>query len=704
MKNKTYITILIVMIFTGCKIKKVEKERMCTRVDVEKVLSLFPKNVDEINLLNSQAQQVMNDMIQNLDITQVKNQTFSNTVRAYDIAKLKFLINRNLLSIYSLLSSNPKIQNAAKAQVLSLNNYESETLLRNTTLYKTFQKYLDDGCDVYRKKGANRQFLEKTLQKFERQGLLLTDLQREEIINLDKTIKKLESKFSDNIVYDNKNIVACSNDLLGIAQSFIDTLKKDSNDNYILPLDLVTFYMIMENCESEALRKQYYFAFGKLGYPQNKLVLPELLYARNQFAQKLNYIDFATYELDEQMIKDPKKAEKFLLDIIHELQKYDDQDFISLKENLPSSVKLLKDNILNPWDEEFVKSYYKKNHFIINDSEISKYFTLEHTLDQLLHIFSQLFFIEFKKEKISPEQLWAPDVICYRVYSLQSQSVLGYLFLDLYKHNYKQVNEPSHFMLLPTIKDDCSISCAGASVMVSNFTKSTNDTATLLNLSDVTSLFHELGHALHDLFGATCFVDFSGTQVIKDFVEVPSQMLEYLLEDPNIIQLISKHYQTGQKLPQQVIEQIIYSQHFCQASKMLKHAFLGLISLKIHNVKENKEIHNIIEKIYKKVFKHISYEKQNYLEYGFTAISNYKSSYYTYIWSKVIAADLFNHIKTNGGILNCEIGKEYVKNILIPGGFISPQYMLKNFLKRPFSIEAFLYQLNKKEILFNKNE
>lgn len=698
-KNKIWIILFVGMFFSGCKCKKTpEKERMCSRVDVERVVSLLPQTVAEVNVLGESSKQVMNDMILNLETVKAKNRTFGNTIRPYEVAKFNFLMNKNIITVLSLLSCNSSIQAAAHVQALSLDAYESDVLMRNVSLYQAFKEYAVDGPDVYCKRGANQQFLQKKIHAFEKQGLLLPFEQRVDMTTLDKEANKLAAQFNGNIIYDTRSIIVSAKDLSGLPEFFMKTLQRDAHNDYILPIDFDTFFTVMENCESEKVRKEYFIAFGQRAYPQNKHVLQELLQKRHKFAKMLGFADFASYELSDQMIQDPKKVEKFLWQTVEALQKYDDRDFAQLIEILPPSVVLTKDKKLKPWDEAFVKSAYRKKHFSVDDYNLAAYFPLDYVLQKMLQIFSSFFYIEFKKEDVAPDQLWGPDVICYRVYSLHNQMPIGYLFLDLYKHAYKKVQEPCHFMLIPTIKDDCSIRCVGASVMVANFAEQQVDKPTLLEFSDVTSLFHELGHALHALFGAACFVDYSGTQVVKDFVEVPSQMLEYWLEDPAVLQTISKHYQTGNPLSRELIEQILAAQKFGGAGRMLKQAFLGLVSLYVYRDGHQEDLHKAIEKLYKKVFKNLTYEPNFFFEYSFAHLANYGVSYYTYIWSRMIAADLFSYIQLRGGILNSDIGKEYVKEILSHGGFINPWHMLKKFLKRPFNKQVFFQQFENKPL------
>lgn len=678
----------------GCKRKKIEKERLCTRVDLEKIISLLPKTVEDVERMGADSKYLMDEMIKTVGNVKPDERNFANTVRAYDSAKFQFIMNKQILAVIGLLSSDHSLQLAANAQLIQLEQYETEVLQRNLTIYQAFKDYQDLGNDTQRRSTAGRQFLRQMLQKFEHEGVTLPIAQQSEIAALEKDIMHLEGRYNGNIAYDARSLVVTIHDLYGLPQDFIQTLHRNEQGDYILPLNFKTFFMVTENCLVEHTRREFYRAFGQRAYPQNVSILQSLLQKRHQLAEHLDFPHYAAYQLHTQMIKNPKRAEHFLWGVIHELQKYDEKDFTELTKSLPPSVQLTKDGKIKAHDEALLKSWYRKQHFSLNDYEIAQYFPLEHTLEQLLHLFKKFFHIEFVKQEIEPDQLWAPDVLCYQVRSLTNQVILGYLFLDLYSAAYKKTQEPCNVMLLPTIKDDCSIPCAGASVMIASFARPRDDKPALLELSEVKTLFHELGHSLHVLFGSTCFVDFAGTQVVKDFVEVPSQMLEHWLEDEHVIQSISQHWQTGEKLSKDKIQQVLQAQRFGLAGRMLKQAYLALVALHMSMYGHTKDVHKMIEKLHKKIFKHIQYDPHHYLEYNFSHLAHYAATYYTYLWSRVIAADFFEHIKQKGGIMNHEVGKEYTRDILTPGGFVPPHAMIKKFLKRPFNTKAFMSQFN----------
>ncbi len=249
-------------------------------------------------------------------------------------------------------------------------------------------------------------------------------------------------------------------------------------------------------------------------------------------------------------------------------------------------------------------------------------------------------------------------------------------------------------MIVPSIRDDCSTSCVGSSVVVASFAPATSDKPTLLTLDQVVTLFHEMGHALHALFGATRFTQFSGTQVVADFVEAPSQMLECWFDKPELWKVVGRHYKTGDPISDEVIDKIIASLKIGRSEKMLQQLFLGLVSLKMHEQNiEDKDIHSMIEQLYKKTFKHIAYEPDCCFETSLMPLaSDLAAAYYMYPWTQVIAADLFNSVYQRG-IFEYETGNDYVTEVLSPGGLRSPYEMLGRFLGRPFNNRAFLQSL-----------
>lgn len=690
--KKISVVLLMLLVIAGCKRKQIEKERMCSRIDLERILSLIPQNVDEVKELGLTTKKSMQDMLTDVNNIVFDERTFANTIRPYDRARFEFIMNKNILSTMGKLAQNQEVQVAARGQDHKLIEYQEQVMHRNGVLYQAFKEYSEHGKDVIKKAIATRFFLQKKFQEFKKDGASLPVAQQAEVVELEKEIEQLSSQYCSNISHDSRNIIVPVKDLKGVSKEFIQTLNKDFAGNYVVPVNQKSFDHIMQHCLVEKTRKEYFLAFGQRAYPQNVSVLQELLVKQYDLARKVGFHDYAEYQLHTQSLKQAKRVEQFIWPLVVELQKQDALDFAELTKELPPSVVLKKDGKIKPWDMPLVTSWYEKKHFKVIP-KLFEYFELESTMQKMFKLFHRLFHIEFEKQDVLQGQLWADDVTCYRIRSLHNQAIIGYVFLDLYKRPGKVKVKTSHMMLVPTIKDDCSISCVGASVLAAHYSQPTEERQTLLGLDDVTELFKQFGYALHDVFGAACYVDYSGTQTSQDFMNVPAQVLQMWLHDPEILHSLSQHYKDGHKLSKDKITNMIAVKKFAQAQKYLHEAFVALVSLHVLKDHDQKDIHKLVEKIYKKVFNHIAYDGHAFYEYNSCSVGSHGALAYTDLWSNVAASDLYDHMQQAG--MKYEVGEEYIKHILNPGGFGAPVVMIKKFLKRPMNSQAFLKRLVK---------
>jgi thimet oligopeptidase len=690
--RKSYLfLVVLVAISAGCGKKKVAQERICARIDFERIVALFPKTIAQVQTLTQKSKNDMDRAIELIGDISASDRTYQNTALAYEQAYFQFFLNAQVLHVLASASCDADLQSEAFRAIIDLEQYKNNVLSRNVTLYQAFEEYQKLGTDTYRKTQSVNYFLHDVVQQFEREGMQLPVEKRTDLVLLEKEIQTLASRFESNVMHSSSSMVVPLKELYGMSEQFLSSLNKDSNGDCILPINYATFCMIMENCLVESTRKSYFILFGQQAYPQNQTILEDLINKRNEYGQMLGYKDFASYQLDGLMVKTPKKAEDFLWKMVKALQPYEDKNFKQLTQHLPPSVNFVGKNQLKPWDVALVKSWYRKKHFDLNDDEISEYFSLDTIIPALLQQFGQFFHLEFEHQKV--ENVWAQDLLCYRVRSLKNQSIIGYIFLDLYKRPLKKITGQCYMMIIPAIRDDCSISCVGSSAVMAQFEKPTEGKPTLLKLHEVVSLFHEMGHAVHALFGATRFTQFSGTQVAKDFVEAPSQMLGYWFDEPEVLHATSRHYQTGAPLSKGMIEKIIAAAKFDRADQMLRQSFLGLVSLHLFKQNYEKSIHGMIEKMHKKVFKHVAYEQGCYFETSFIPVAyDCGAAYFMYPWSQVLAADLFAHVKAQE-VANHEMGVRYVSEILSPGGSKNPHDMVKRFLGRSWNNHAFFESL-----------
>jgi len=692
-KKIVVILSIFIIVLSGCKKKCIDQERMCSRIDMEKIVDLIPKTSDEIQTSVQETISNFKTVLSEIDGIYPADRSYLNTVLAYEQAYFLFYMRLQILKVLAFLSDNIQIQLAANLGRQELEEFKNEYLVRNKHLHIAFSQYLELGRDPYHATKPVQHFLNYIIKNGVYQGIDLDVSKRVDLINLTTSMNKLSGQYNGNILHDVRHILVEENDLQGIDGSVIANLHTDGKGSYILPSDINIFNEVMQNCVIESTRKNYFNMFGQIAYPQNEHILNKVIQNRQEYATILGYESFAQYQTHELLFKNTKKIESFLWTLVKELQVKNKNEYQKLFRSLPWGVNLTSEGKIKPWDDEYAKAYYRKKNFNFDESEIAQYFPLSFVLPKLLEQLEKLFFIKFEKEEIT--ELWTADLLCYRVRSMKNQAILGYVLFDLYAREGKKINIARTLTMIPAIRDDCSTACAGATIVATQFNRNLDNSDTLLKYQDMMTLTHEIGHALQNLFGATRFTAFSGSSQQQDFVKVPAMMLEFFLEEPDILMSLSHHYKTGKSLTKDRIDKIIAGYKFGRSSRMLKQIYLSLLSLELFKTTKAKkiDIQKLTMSLYKKVFHHVDYDPSFHVETNFSELVGENASiYYVYPLSRIIAADIFSYIKEHG-LLNHEIGEKYVADILGFGASAKPQYMIKRFLGHNFSVQPYFAML-----------
>ena len=672
---KRFYLMLVLLAFGGCYYKKSPEMRLCSRLDWQSILDIFPKNAQEIKAMKNRSIAIMDEMLVTLQQVSGERATFHNTVRVYDNAKFKFTMNMQILSTLSMLSPDNEIRNAADRAVMKLQQYQADKLVRNPILLHAFQNYAEHGTDDQSKTISTRSFLQKSINRLEHEGANLSPKIALKLTNLAKEIKHLEGQFGANILYHGQSIVCSRAELVGLPEHYFNNFTH-YHDMYTIPLTYDAFFGVLENCTNAATRQKMFLAFSKRAYPKNLEVLQKLMSKRDEYARLVGYKNFAEYECSLQMIGSVQRAEGFINDIIEDTNKIVRKEFTQLVADLPASVMLSSSGKLQPWDEAFVKTAYRKKHYDIDAATVAQYFPVSHVMLQLQKQFGQFFALAF--DQVPNTGLWHKDLMCFRVRLLKTSEIIGYLVFDLYARPGKS-EQASEINVIPTIHDDCNLACSGLSTVATNFVKAAEGKETLLELHDVKILLHEFGHALHELFGATEFVDLAGTKGPRDFIEVPSQLFEMWMTDPQMIKVFSQHYVTKKPLSDEMVEKIIAAEKFGRASLLQRQCLLSIISLALGCAHGSEDPHQIIERLYKVVRCDVEYEPQGYFETSFEHLISYGSHYYGYVWSQVLAAGLFEYI-CKYGITSSKVGQQLYASLLSHGGSQDPHKLIELLL------------------------
>ncbi len=657
---------------------------------IQNVISLFSLRAEDVEHQTDTsiklAQQVINSIIAIPD----SQRTYGNTARVLDelSALSNLAINGAIFSSFELLTPDADLRDASHEGYLKIVEFSVDQIDGNEALYKAFKAYVDGNAKKEMLSDAQRYFLANTMKDFERAGLGLPDEQRAQVKILKKDLATLASEFERNVAQDKSIIVVERDALIGLKDDFIANLERTEDGKYILGVDYPTYFNVMDNCAVADTRRQLFIAFSNRAYPVNETILKDMIAKREELARLLGYGNYADYDIDQQMASSADKVYVFLQDLLAKSAQKVADEVALLIADMPESVKLTTDGKVQSWDFLYMINEYKKKHFDIDERKIAEYFPMEYTVGQLLDIYRQFMGVEFEEVPVSG--LWHEDVTAIQVFDKERTQLLGTLFLDLYPRPNKY-SHAAHQTIIPAVIKEDGTRIPDVSIVMANFPKSTVGKPSLLKRSDVKTFFHEFGHAIHAILGATEIASLSGTRTKGDFVELPSQMLEQWLWDKNILKKVSRHYQTGESLPDDIIDSIVELKTFTSGSFVQRQGYLAMLSLDYHKEGEQKDLYAIMKQLHEKLRPLMAFAPEDhfYTSWGHIASSGYASKYYGYLWSNIFAFDVFSVIKKHG-LLDPVIGKKYVQEILSKGGSQDPNELLRNFLGRDPSNEAFL--------------
>ena len=617
-----------------------------------------------------------------------EERTFDNTAGALDALVAPFGRVQAVLEFLCMVSPDKDIRETAQQASLSMQAFAVDAFM-NPQLYTAFK-------DCAARCGANsltqeeQYYLTEALAEFERDGLSLPADQLEEIKVLKKELNKLVSDFDMNINLDNSFVAVPQEALAGLEDNFIAQLKKDDAGLVVLGCDYPTYTEIMQNCSVSDTRKKLFQAFQNRAYPANDVLFEEIRAKRQAYAQKLGFASFAALDLANGMAKDEKTVETFLDALLKRSMPKAEQEYELLKTVRPAGVELDAQGRFFQWDVSYVWNQYKKQHFMIDEREIAQYFPVERALQGMLGIYENFLSLQFTVVKAP--WLWHDEVMLLEV-KQKTGELCGYLYLDLYP----RANKYSHACCGSVIGRQWRKTAAGGrenipgvAIVVANFPNATADMPALFKHSDVETFFHEFGHALHNMLGRTELASNSGTAVKRDFVEMPSQMFEEWMYDPAMLAQISGHYKTGEPLPAELVARKIALKCADSGRFVTRQCMLSLLSLQAHQAeKAHRSMYQLDQDIFETYAPHLVYDDAAHFYASFGHLGGYRARYYSYMWSKVFALDIFYQIKEQG-LTNPAVGKRFADTVLARGGSCDPSDFIEEFLGRKPNQKAFL--------------
>jgi Zn-dependent oligopeptidase len=618
--------------------------------------------------------------------------TFENTIVALDFAGEQL---DRVSSIFFNLNSAETCDEMQKiAQEVSplLTAFGNDISL-NEALFKRV-KAVHDQKETLTLTPEQATLLDKKFKGFSRNGALLNEEEKLKLREIDTELAKLKLTYGENVLAETNNYqlhITNEDDLKGLpdgAKEMAYSLAKSKGlEGWIFTLDFPSYLPFLTYVDNRELRKEMAIAAGKKGFQNNEFDNKEnvkrIVELRHKRAQLLGYSSHSHYVLEERMAQNPEKVASFLNDLMEKAKPAAQKEFAQL-------TAFAKDldgiDRLEKWDGSYYSEKLKQKLFRLDDEILKPYFKLENVLNGAFTIAEKLFGITFKE--VFDIDKYHEDVQTFEVLDFEN-NLVAVFYSDFFPRKGKRNGawmtsyKPQFIKNGVNERPHVSIVC--------NFTPPTETKPSLLTFNEVTTLFHEFGHALHGMLANTTYPSLSGTSVYWDFVELPSQVMENWCYEPEALALFAKHFETGEIIPQLYVEKIKESASFLEGMATLRQLSFGMLDIAYHaKAQEIKDV---------KTFEKVAMEgtifypdvAENCMSTSFSHIfqGGYSSGYYSYKWAEVLDADAFAYFQENG-IFNKEVATKFKDNILSKGGTELPMELYKKFRGQEPKADALL--------------
>lgn len=651
---------------------------------VDQVYELFPQSAESIKTSTNKTIEQVQGKLDLIYATRDTERTFANTFVPLDQVYQELEMAKSVMYALSMAHTDESVRTAAGAAYVQILTLLLDIFQFDERIYAALKGYSERLDKEHHELVTTEQryALDHILKGFLRNGIQLPKEERDIVRGLQMELSEAQKTFDANIASSAKSIEVRREDLAGLDEGFVRSLQKKDDDTYLLPAQQTLVSRVLEQCQVASTREKMYHALVQRAYPENENVLERMREVSELLAIRLGYESYAHYILEEQMAKHPIRVSDFLTLMRTRARPKADEEIAHLLKELPPSVKL-QEGKLQPWDFPFVYQSYKRKHYEVDEAHIAHYFPLEYTLPALLKIYEDFFSICFTK--VRSVHLWHEDLQAYAIY--KKGRYLGLIILDMFPRPHK-FTHAGFLTITPTLKEASGRILPGIGILFLNFSP---HEPRLLKRSEVCTFFHEFGHALHVLLGTTEYASTAPAAVKLDFIEMPSQMLEEWLWSPQILKAISSHFQTKEPLPDELIHKIIASKHVGEGDATLRAICLSQFSVDYFSLTPG-SVDELWQKVHRMVRPYSVVDPLNKGYCSFVHLSGYGPSYYGYLWSKVFALDLFSHIVPHG-LRNPQIGNRYTDEVLAPGASKDPQELLRTFLGREPSMDAFFKEL-----------
>ena len=618
--------------------------------------------------------------------------SFENTLVPLEFSGNKLNRISSIFFNLNAAETNEEIQGIAQKVSPMLSEFANDIRL-NVALFKKIETVYQNSHQ-FNLNSEQKMLLEKNYKAFIRNGSNLNEKDKKVLRDIDMNKSKLGLNFGENVLAETNDyelVLTDKNDLAGLPDGVVEAAKMLADEKqiegWIFTLDYPSYIPFMTYADNRKLREKLAKDFGsramKNNEHDNQQNIIDIVNLRHQRANLLGYKSHAHYVLEERMAEEPDNVKDFLEKLLSKAKPAAEKEFQLLKDLAK------KDGIdsIEKWDGAYYSEKLKKALFALDDEQLKPYFKLENVIQGVFDISGKLYDLHF--EAITDIDTYHEDVKTYKVTNSDGDFV-SLFYADFFPRKGKR-NGAWMTSYKAQWKTDKVNSRPHVSI-VCNFTKPTTSKPSLLTFNEVTTLFHEFGHALHGMLADTTYPNLSGTNVYWDFVELPSQIFENWCYEKEALELFAKHYETGEVIPMELVTKIKDSSNFLEGIATLRQLSFGMLDMGYHandpsqltNVKEFEKQTFGDTQLYPDV-------EENCMSTAFSHIfqGGYSAGYYSYKWAEVLDADAFEAFKEKS-IFDKETATKFKNNILSKGGTEKPMALYKKFRGKEPNVDALL--------------
>ena len=534
------------------------------------------------------------------------------------------------------------------------------------------------GLDLRGMDAPTRHYVERMLRDFRRAGVDKDEATRGRIKALREELVTLGQQFDEHIASDVRTLEIEPRELDGLPDDFKRSHGPGPNGKVTLTTNNTDYQPFLTYASSAIARAALWKLYRQRGHPKNMAVLARMLSARQELAAALGFPTWADYITGDKMIGTRRNVGEFIDRIVSAAERRMNTDYAALlsrrQRDLPGETSV------DAWDSAYYQEKVKAEQYNFDSQSVRPYFEYSRVKAGVMATTSRLFGIEYRPVKDAI--VWHPDVEAYDVYDVaRGNALLGRIYLDMFPRD----NKYKHYAQF-TLTNGKSGRLLPEGVLVCNFPKPGAEPA-LMQHSDVETFFHEFGHLLHHVLGGhTKWAGIAGVATEWDFVEAPSQMLEEWVWAPEVLQTFATHHGTGEPIPADLVRRMRAADEFGKGLFVRQQMFYASLSLQLHSRDPKSiDVSKVVAELQEKITPY-KFVENTHFEESFTHLNGYSAIYYTYMWSLVIAKDLFSRFE--GDLMNGNTARAYRRAILAPGGSKDAAELVRDFLGRDYALEA----------------